>query len=545
MKRRLAAALIAFFLLAGSAQAEVAWRDNDDLPIAEPAEDPEGDRIWWDGTWSMTYYQLRKILDLGLSLHTLGEWTHVVSPREATNVNALDEAPDSTWFTNRHALHPLSAEELARWPARIKAPATDGPLVIVSGKGNGMTPGFIMKDAKGDRYVVKFDASDYPEVATGAEVVCTKILHALGWNVPENYLVRFDPARLTIDEKAWIKDEYDRKHPFTQTDLTELLKYPAREKDGRLRALASRYIAGTPKGPFRTLGLRPDDPNDTVPHEDRRELRGLRVAAAWINYTDGRRGNFFDSFVKDEGAGEGRGHLVHYFLDFSNALGSGNDDWKSPQYGHEYFFDPPKVLLRLVTLGFVRPAWASVPLLHPALGYFDAETFDPKEWVTSYPQPLFDPATVRDSFWGAKLVASIRDSDLRAIVGTGEWSDPTAAEKLFEVLRERQRKIASAYFDWRRINPADQFSVADGELRYRDLAVESGVADRGSARYRFRRPGAPWRTTETLEAALESETVELETSHDGGEHWSPTTAVTVANDESGGTQVIRIERDTD
>jgi hypothetical protein len=543
MIRRAAGTLVLLALLGAEAGGEVLWKDNDDQPIPAPAADERADYIWWDGTWSMTYYQLRKVLDLGLSLHTVAEWARVVSPREATNVNALDEVPDSTWFTNRHALHRLSADELARGPNRGKEPAASGPLVILSGKAHGMTPGFVMMDSKGDRYVVKFDPSAYPDVPTGAEMVCTKILHALGWNVPENHLFRFDPARLRIDGKAWIKDRYNRKHPFTNEDLAKLLSYAAHEEDGSVRTLASRFIAGEPKGPFRTLGLRSDDPNDTVPHEDRRELRGLRVAAAWINFTDARRGNFYDSFVKD-GSDE-RGHLVHYVLDFSSALGSGNDDWKSPQYGHEYYFDPPKVLLRALTLGFVRPAWASVPLAHPALGYLDAETFDPEEWVTSYPNPLFDQSTLRDSFWGAKLVASIRDQDLRAITAAGEWSDPATAAKLFEILRERQRKIARTYFDWRRINPVDGFAVETGELRYTDLAVESGVADAGSAQYRFRRPGTAWQTAKIPRAVVGGREIELETSRDGAEHWSPTTRVVVDRDGEGRTRVTKIERETE
>ena len=538
-------ALIAVLvLLACEARGETLWRDNDDLAITEPAVDEGGDYIWSDGTWTMTYYQLRKILDLGVSLHTVGEWVRLAAPREAKNVNALDEVPDSTWFTNRHALHPLSSDELARGPNRGKEPAAAGRLVVLSGKAHGITPGFVMEDSKGDRYVVKFDPPRYPEVPTGAEMVCSKIVHALGWNVPEDYLIRFDPARLAVDEKAWIKDEYNRKHPFTEKNLANLLTHAARGDDGKIRALASRLISGKPKGPFRTLGLRPDDPNDTVPHEDRRELRGLRIVAAWINFTDARRGNFFDAFVGDEATPPGRGHLVHYVLDFSSALGSGNDDWKSPQYGHEYYFDPPKVIFRLLTLGLVPPGWAGVPLLHPAIGYFDAATFDPERWVTSYPNPLFDQATVRDSFWGAKLVASIGDEDLRLITRAGEWSDATAADKLFEALRERRRRIALAYFDWRRINPVDRFSVEKSELRYEDLGVKSDVADPAQASYRFRRPGDAWQAMKTPTAALEGTEIEIETSRDGGEHWSPTTRIAVERGASGGAEIVRVERDT-
>ncbi|MGH7821020.1 MAG: hypothetical protein ACREQ9_14750, partial [Candidatus Binatia bacterium] len=85
------------WLLASSsaAPAEVVWRAADDRPIPEPQADEEGDYIWWDGTRNMTFYQAGRMLDLGNSLHVLGEWVGLLGAREAANVNALDEVPSS------------------------------------------------------------------------------------------------------------------------------------------------------------------------------------------------------------------------------------------------------------------------------------------------------------------------------------------------------------------------------------------------------------------------------------------------------------------
>ena len=530
---------------AGAHGEAVEWQAHDDRAIAEPAVDESSEHLVRDGAWAMTVYQLHKVFHPSF-LH-----------REAADVNALDEVPDSTWFTNRHARHRLSPAALALGPNGDHAPAAMGPLVVLSYKPAGMTAGFVVRHGKGDRYVVKFDSAGYPEVPTGAEMVCTKILHALGWNVPENYLVRLDPGRFVVADDAWTRDGVGKKRALTAADVSRLLEGVAWLPDGRVRAVASRWLPGHAKGGFRTVGRRADDPDDVVPHEDRRELRGLRVVAAWINYTDARRGNFLDTFVPDPGSADGRGHLVHYVLDFSSALGAGNDDWKSPRYGHEYFFDPPWALLRVATFGMVQPAWSKVPLAHPALGYFDADTFDPEEWRTTYPNPLFDAATTRDAFWGAKLVSAFSDADLAVVTGAGEWSDPRTAEVLAELLRRRQRAIARTYFDAEHINPIDRFAVspidrfaaagAKGRirLRYCDLAVENAVVPPAAARYRVRGPDGTWTAT-TPDAPLDvtlPAVLELETSHDQGTHWSPPTRVTLMN-EGGRVAVGAIERAT-
>jgi hypothetical protein len=539
--------LAAASLAGAQGSAPILWKDNDDLPIAEPAEDHEGDYIWWDGVRNMAFYPLGKILDLGEFARTIGEWVHVVGPDEAANANAIDEVPDSTWFTNRHARRRLTAEALAQGPNTGHPPAAAGPLVVLSGKSLGMTPGFVMRDGKGDRYVVKFDPPDYPELSTGAELVCSKIVWALGWNVPEYYLFLFDEKRLTIAPDATAKDDWGHKVPMTPESLRRLLRRAYRMPDGRFRALASRYVPGTPKGSPPLLGVRRDDPNDTVAHEDRRELRGLRIPAAFISFTDGRRGNFLDTFVRDSPDPASGGHLVHYVLDFSSGFGAGNIDYKDPKLGHEYYFDPPKVLFRALTLWQIRPAWARLPLTHPALGYFESSTFDPPGWKTTYLNPVFDHATVRDSFWGAKLVASLTDEDLRVVAHTGQWSDRRVEELLTAILADRRSRIARTYFDWLRINPIDRFVTDGSTLRFDDLGVTSGVVEASVARYRLRAPRGEWAVSSEPRVPLSQPTsrtvLEIETSHDAGERWSPPIRVVLAP-VGGSLQAAELERVT-
>ncbi len=63
----------------------------------------------------------------------------------------------------------------------------------------------------------------------------------------------------------------------------------------------ARLLAGKILGPFLYDGTRPDDPNDVVPHQHRRELRALRVFGAWTNLTDLKAGNTLDSLVSENG----------------------------------------------------------------------------------------------------------------------------------------------------------------------------------------------------------------------------------------------------
>ena len=74
-----------------------------------------------------------------------------------------------------------------------------------------------------------------------------------------------------------------------------------REKDGRYRAVASRFIKGKPLGEWEYRGRRKDDPEDLIPHEHRREVRGLWTINAWTNHTDCSARNTLDMWVTEGG----------------------------------------------------------------------------------------------------------------------------------------------------------------------------------------------------------------------------------------------------
>lgn len=529
--------------------APIKWFDADNKPIAEPAEAAEN-KIW-DFVDMTTFYQVGKVLDLGWTARRVGDLLGIVGPRQADNVNALDEVPNSSWYTNRHFLRPMTLEELAEGPG-IARPDDSGPWEIVAGKFEGITAGFTIKDASGRYFLLKFDSKGNDEMGSGSEVVVTKILHAAGYNVPRNSVVFFDPARLEIGSRAKVSAGDGQKRPMTRKDLQEILDSLTPQPDGTLRCLASRFLQGRPVGVFNYHGRRQDDPNDRVDHEHRRELRGLRVIGSWLNDADRRAANTLDMYVTDE---DGRGYIRHYLIDMGSALGSGSWRPHQPKHGNEYMVDFRTILRSIVSLGFYRKQWEEpVPMPYVSLGYFENETFRPGGWVPDYPNPAFERCTDRDGYWGAKIVMAFRDDEIRAMVERGRYSDPGATAELTRLLAERRDMIGRYWFE--RVNPLDHFAVEDGRLRFVDLAVEGGLVPRASRQWRYavvnrngRQVAGPARVAEPAipigEEAQPGRFVgyRLQSRTGEGEKWSKRVTAYLYKHEDGRMRLVRINRE--
>src|SRR6185503_20008763 len=140
----------------------------------------------------------------------------------AANANTLGEVPDSSWFQNRHGQFRLSTDQLVRGPNKTSGPSTDQPWSVTGAKTEGVTPGFRIVDSRGDTYVIKFDPITNPEMATAAEIISTKFFYAMGYNVPENYLVFFRREDVRVDKGAQISVGLGSSLRMTETDLNQL-----------------------------------------------------------------------------------------------------------------------------------------------------------------------------------------------------------------------------------------------------------------------------------------------------------------------------------
>lgn len=392
-------------------------------------------------------------------------------PRPALNVNTLGDVPDSAWYTNRHYYHRMSIEELKRGPGASTPPDPNDTWRVISAKSDGITPGLVIEDLHNNRYLLKFDPPNYPELASGADVIGSKIFYALGYNTPENYIVHFRRENLEIASDVRWRDANGKMRPLTSRTLDEILKPQPKGADGTYRAVASRWIPGKVVGPFAYEGSRSDDPNDVVPHEERRELRGLRVFAAWLNHTDAKSLNTMDSLVTENGTP----HLKHYLLDFGSILGSAATYPKEPWYGHEYITETRPAVVQMLTLGLYAPraARSRYPSIRGA-GLFDWWSFDPVTWKPNYPNPAFLLMDDADAFWAAKQVAAFTDEEIWALVETGQYSDARATNWITECLIKRRDKIAESWLS--KALPFDKFTVADGKLSFEDLGARYGFA---------------------------------------------------------------------
>ena len=406
------------------------------------------------------------------SLGTPGDRSNI----RALNVNTLDEVPDSSWFTNRIGRHEISLAELVRGPDRADV-RLGADWTIVRGKNRGFHPGFRAIDRSDPSrtvYQLEVDPPRHPEMASGAEVIGTAFYHAFGYHTVEVYLAEIDPAALEISPEATIRDANGRR-PFVRNDLDEILKNAARLPNGRIRVTAERFREGEDVGRFEYHGTRADDPNDIHPHEHRRELRGSRVFAAWLNHDDSRAVNTMVMRHVDSG----RGYLKYYMVDFGSLLGSATRFPNAAPSGREYTLAARPSLLTLLSFGvYVRP-WLRVPdpPAPPAVGRFSAEGFDPRTWVAEYPKAAFENMRADDAFWAARIVARFSNDAIRTIVAKGRYSDPAAAETLTAALIKRRDRIKEVWLTG--INPIVNVNLSpQGELHFENAVLAYDVGGR-------------------------------------------------------------------
>ena len=245
-----------------------------------------------------------------------------------------------------------------------------------------------------------------------------------------------------------------------------------RAPDGSYRVIAGRAIPGRPVGGFKYYGTRPDDPNDVVPHEHRRELRALQVFGAWANLVDMKAGNTLDAVITENG----RGIVRHYLQDVGSTFGTGALAPRDGDEGYEYLYQGDVLTKRLLTFGLYLSPWQTVDYeQHPEIGRFEGDEFEPEDWKPRVPVAALRHARPDDTLWAALRVMAFTDDHIRAAVKTGNFTDPAAEKLLADILIKRRDKIGRVYYS--RINPLVRFELTDSGLAFENPAVKAGLAE--------------------------------------------------------------------
>jgi hypothetical protein len=393
----------------------------------------------------------------------------------AANVNAFDEVPDSSWFENRIGRAAMSGDEVGHGPCgeRVLDPnGHDGSWTIDEGKPNGANPGFRVNIPGVGKFLLKADLSEEPERATGATAIAARLYYAVGFFAPCDSVVYFRPQLLSLKPGLTVTDNSGKTRPFDQKALEHVLSR-AVHRDGLVRMGASRWLPGKPIGPYRYEGTRDDDPNDVIDHEDRRELRGGRLLAAWLNHFDSREQNTMDVFMTVSDQDPSRGYVRHFILDLGDCFGSiWAWDAMTRRLGHSYYLDFDYLAADFVTFGLVERPWDRAQRDAGVFNYFSARDFDPEDWRGGYPNPAFGRMTEADGAWMARIIARFGEEQIAAAVQAGQYSFESS-QYLTSTLVARRQAILNRYLS--RLSPIADLQVQGQRLCGRDLARQHGV----------------------------------------------------------------------
>ncbi|HXK18185.1 MAG TPA: hypothetical protein VNG33_10305 [Polyangiaceae bacterium] len=446
-------------------------RDEDQTPFAKAPEEYYSP-FAWDGANYMLFHPVARLL--------------AVDPAgPATNVNAFDEVPNSSWFENRLGSRFMTPDEVSQGACTdevLDPNGPDGSWLIDKGKDNGANPGFRVNIKGLGKFMLKTDPETEPDRATGATAIASRIYYAAGYYAPCDSVVYFRPSLLKLKPGLTVTNNEGTTKPFDQASLERILRQ-ASHKDGLVRMVASAWLPGKPIGPYRYEGIRQDDPNDAIAHEDRRELRGARLLAAWLNHFDTREQNTLDVFLPvDKDKKDGPGFVRHYVIDLGDCFGSQwTVDGISRRLGTSYIFDAGHIAEDFVTLATQQRPWERVQRNAGIFGYFSARDFDPEAWRGEYPNPAFMRMTEQDGAWMARILASFSDELVRAAVSVGNY-DSVSEAYLVQTLITRRQVILQRYLS--QLSPLVHITAGQTGVCAIDLARQAGTVPNEALTFR-------------------------------------------------------------
>ncbi|MBK8256493.1 MAG: hypothetical protein IPK82_27970 [Polyangiaceae bacterium] len=379
------------------------------------------------------------------------------------DINAHDEVPTSSWFA------PVSLEPSAFELAYTESGPPVPPYRVLLERAPSGNNGIAVIDQLGRRFELRRDPADRPEVRTAAAAVSARIVRALGYYAPEVYIsdaadgdfaiAPDDSHPSSITSGMEPQDPEVRRKQLTKT-LQEWLESAPANKKGAYRFSATRWPPGIDVGRTPVAGVRSNDPNDRVPHENRRTLRAMKLVGAWLGMT-----RFTPHDLRDVYRGiPGEGHLVHYIVGMDKSLGTEAIVGKRPEQKDE--------MTLLATLGFAPdPNIPPTQRKYKALGALGEEV-DVGRYGPALPFPAMDQIDGADAYWAAKRIASVTDEMVQLAVRAGKVGNSDARKLLFELILARKRHVLA--WGYAQTTPCDVEAVEDRGIVVVDRAVAEG-----------------------------------------------------------------------
>ena len=407
------------------------------------------DPVWADDDRALDASKMGEIEDTNgydFLVNSFGETGERRDVR-AMNVNSVDEVPDSSWFTNRIGRRGMTVEEVVNGPDQLSAHLT-GRLGGLWREGIGRSAGLPHVRSRGPALPDRGGPAVEPRIGEQAPKSSGRRSITPSATTSSRSIWRTSIASaLVISEKATIRDPLNgRRRRIKKYDLDSVFNQAARRKDGRYRVIVSRFAPGRPAGNFRYYGTRPDDPNDIVSHEHRRELRGARVFGAWLNHDDSRGINSLDMVETDERKSVGQALHVRFRIDSRQ-----RDRLRAAASRRQRV--PLRAKARMVDAGDVRPLRAPVDAhrlpgraavdrsarvrgVRPAV--MEARVSELRRSTNMRPD---------DAFWAARIVSRFTNEMIRGVVEKAQYSDPRATDYMTQVLITRRDKVVATWLN--------------------------------------------------------------------------------------------------